>query len=418
MCPSIRRPRSHIEGETGGGIHLWPVLFLLAFWAHEVAPALFSGRIPTDFLSFYTAAAMFSQGDIYDPHTLRQAPQVTHLSQHIFPYLYPPPLAFYLQPLAHLPLFWAARVWTLLNGLALILLILLVYKLLDTRTPPSTRWIWTLALLYILPFANNIHMGQANIWVLLALTWAFYAWHRGAEGWGGVGVGIAAVLKLMPGVLLLYLLVERRWKAILGATVGAMAFSFPTFFGAGRAQWGHFIHFLGKGGYAQGVAGLFGPAAWPNFSLAGLWSRVLGETPAAARATWISVLLLLIVLLAAHGRSRGRKRQAFWWLAYLTWMIISAPYAYVHHVVYLYPAAVRVLAEGPTTSRWEHWGLPVAALTLASMDWPAYYRFLPLIPRWPSLLANLNLYALLVLFFWALYKGSRRVVLEPQGTGL
>ncbi len=377
---------------------------LLVFWAKWVLPPLLVGRIPTDFLSFYFSARVFPEG-IYDAHTLQQMAQSLGVSAHIFPYLYPPLLAFYLSPLAYLPPMWAARAWTVVLALALIPILWYTVGLVrGEEEEPLWPWAWAGLFLFLLPFDNNVRMGQVNLPVLAFIVVALYTTLRqGRAFWGGVALAAAALVKLMPAVLLLYFLIERRYRALVGFLAGGILFSLPTFLGGGGRAWGDFGAFSRSSGYARAVPGLFGPAAEPNFSLAGLWARFLGETSTAAVLTLFTLAVLLALLLFVHLWRGPKGMSGLLLLAYVAWMIMAAPYAYLHHVVYLFPVAVLTFVQLRSHPRGALvGGLLFIALVGASVDWPAYYRYLPVVYTFVPL-TLINLYALLLIFVVSLW---------------
>jgi len=81
-----------------------------------------------------------------------------------------------------------------------------------------------LALCYRFILSNFDHL-QVNI-VIFACTVAALYWHtRGADLRGGIALGLAAALKVMPVVFLPYFIYRRRWRMALATTVAAAVFS-------------------------------------------------------------------------------------------------------------------------------------------------------------------------------------------------
>jgi alpha-1,2-mannosyltransferase len=133
---------------------------------------------------------------------------------------YPPVVAWLLQPLAGLPSTTAATAWLLMlvactvAGTAII-----AFELL----PPTWPRLELTAIFSVLfaPVTYNLWHGQMSAVVYLFLALALRSWLRGKQVSLGVYIGIAALIKIAP-VLLIVLLVRRRWWAAcasLGVTL-------------------------------------------------------------------------------------------------------------------------------------------------------------------------------------------------------
>jgi hypothetical protein len=184
----------------------------------------------------------------------------------------------------------------------------------------------------------------------------------------GVPVGLAAGLKILPGVLLLYFLATRRWRALAWAcatwlltlTVPAVLFG-PTILARFAGHLSYFRAFL---------------ATWGNESLPGQIARYAtgpaglaeGATPPMpATITLLSAMLSIAVLgYAAWRASRLPPPSAY--LALLLAVLLAAPIAWTHYSVWLLPFLIPHLAARPDALRVHH-GLLVAGVLI---------RFLPL----------------------------------------
>jgi alpha-1,2-mannosyltransferase len=80
------------------------------------------------------------------------------------------------------------------------------------------------ALFWGFPTVKSIAMGQANGIVMLAFAVAIWATVRQKWGVVGIGLGIAAVLKVTPVLLVAYLLIRGRRRVAWTATATAAAF--------------------------------------------------------------------------------------------------------------------------------------------------------------------------------------------------
>ncbi len=211
------------------------LLSLIAFiYLFKLAPIF--GHIMTDFRSFYFAgAAYFGGGNIYDIGYLRSfAADMGYGDLIIFPYLYPPPLAFYMTQLSHLGARAAAWLWgqlSVISGvLALLASVGLCLSLLGREVVKKRFCLLLLSrlLFLLLPFDNNLMMGQVNLVVLAFIGVAMVqslVYRR--DLLAGLLLAPAILIKVTPAGLLLYFIMIRRFKVIYGVLLGAVVFGVP-----------------------------------------------------------------------------------------------------------------------------------------------------------------------------------------------
>jgi hypothetical protein len=88
---------------------------------------------------------------------------------------------------------------------------------------------WTAGLLLLLgalffPLTRTLTAGQLNVILLFLLSAAVCFLNDGRERAGGVFLGVATMVKVSPGFLILFLAWKRRWKALAASlvTVGVL----------------------------------------------------------------------------------------------------------------------------------------------------------------------------------------------------
>ncbi|MGW0762735.1 glycosyltransferase 87 family protein [Streptomyces sp. NPDC002814] len=254
-------------------------------------------------------------------------------------FTYPPFAAVAMLPMALLGLHAAIAVALLLNLGALAV----VVRILAGRSWRKYGWygcaLGACALALFEPLRDTFSFGQVNVLLLALVLFDSWLLATGRGRWAGVGIGLAAAIKLTPALFILLLLLARRWRAAAVASVVAVA--------------------------ATGLAGLVAPEAsrfywtdamWDttrigrldyvsNQSVQGILAR-LGETD---RAVWAAVVVVLLGVWAVRARravALGDWAAAFA-LTGLTACLIS-PITWVHHLVWLLPAfAVVVRARQP-----------------------------------------------------------------------
>ncbi|MGW5637191.1 glycosyltransferase 87 family protein [Streptomyces sp. NPDC003832] len=254
-------------------------------------------------------------------------------------FTYPPFAAVVMLPMALLDLPAAVAVSLLLNAVALGV----VLRILVGRDLRRHGWygcaLAVCALALFEPLRDTFSFGQVNV-VLLALVLTD-AWllATGRARLAGVGIGLAAAIKLTPAVFIGLLLLSRRRRAAGVATAvaaGATLLAAWVAPDASRHYWTKALWDTTRVGRPDYVS---------NQSLQGVLAR-LGEPD---RALW-AVAVLLVLGVWARRASRA-VAEGEWTAAFaLTGLVacLVSPITWVHHLVWLLPAfAVLVRAGHP-----------------------------------------------------------------------
>jgi len=281
-------------------------------------------------------------------------------------FTYPPFAGLLMLPMSRVP--FEAAAW--INVVAsLLALAVVMWALLG---PISRRYGWSrwfasglavAAAAAIEPVRETLGYGQINLVLFLlimadmvALRWrarasagfvptggALVRFVRGGS-WAGVGIGLAASIKLTPALFVIYLLVTRQWRAATTAVATAIGVTAGTFMVAGKdsaAYWLGVIFETERVGAADMT---------PNQSLAGVLAR-LYDTPEAPTLLWLSFAVLMFAVglsRAARAHADGDELTAFV-LVGLTANVIS-PISWTHHLFFVIPA-ILVLADAAMRRR-------------------------------------------------------------------
>ncbi|WP_062646547.1 glycosyltransferase 87 family protein [Streptomyces maremycinicus] len=187
------------------------------------------------------------------------------------------------------------------------------------------------------PLRDTFSFGQVNL-LLLALVLADAGLlASGRNRWAGVGIGLAAAVKLTPALFIGLLLVARRWRAaalataVAAAATGLAALVAPD---ASRFYWTRALWDTSRVGRLDYVS---------NQSLQGVLARLGVET----RAVWAVLVLAVLGWWAWRARravAAGDWRAAFA-LTGLTSCLVS-PVTWVHHLVWLLPSFAVLIHAG------------------------------------------------------------------------
>lgn len=252
-------------------------------------------------------------------------------------FTYPPFAAVAMLPMALLGLHTAIAVGLLLNLAALAL----VVRLLTGRAWRRLGWygcaLGACALALFEPLRDTLSFGQVNLLLLALVLVDARLLTTGRGRLAGVGIGLAAAVKLTPALFIALLLVTRRWRAAAVATVVALAatgFAALVAPDASRFYWTDAMWDTTRVGRLDYVS---------NQSLQGILAR-LGETD---RAVWAVAVLPTLCAWAVRARRAAAAQDwpGAFALTGLTACLVS-PITWVHHLVWLLPSFAVLLRAG------------------------------------------------------------------------
>lgn len=159
-----------------------------------------------DFPSYYYAGKLALAGhDIYKP-----IPRV-------HPYIYPPFFSLLVGPLTLLNIKSAALIWLALNIVLYLASAWLLYRILF-KDYDDAILIWTAVIAAgLIPAQLDLLHGQVNTFILFLLTAALWSYVNRRDLLCGILIGLAAAIKITPALLVLFFLVKKEYRVVLGA---------------------------------------------------------------------------------------------------------------------------------------------------------------------------------------------------------
>ena len=278
----------------------------------------------------------------------------------------------------------------------------------------------------------------------------------GARWWHGIGIGIAAGVKLTPLIFIPYLLLTRRYRqaaTAAGVFAATVALGYAVLPGDSGTYWAHGLFLKANRIVFLGTRG--------NQSLRGVATRLAGSV-SSGTVPWIAAAVLVAVagLVAAALLYRARQPVPAMLACALTGLLVS-PLSWDHHWVWVAPGFALLAHLGavarrrrgpggvvgrrrravPRLRRWpQFWNLAQSGLTPAGLGWyapgtyfatgskPWYHEFhwhgLQLLAGNSAVLAGLACLAALVAaaaWSWPANAGGTWPVTDgtaPDGTGL
>ncbi|MBJ8348497.1 DUF2029 domain-containing protein [Antrihabitans sp. YC2-6] len=323
-------------------------------------------------------------------HVLDGLPLYTEPLTHELLYTYTPFSTLMFVPFALLNGTVGEYIWMGFNFFLLVTIITLCWRILGYRITPYVLALSTLLAVasgFLEPVRTTLFFGQINLVLMLLILWDTA--RPDGSRIKGVGVGIAAGIKLTPAYFVLYFLALRQWRAAMVAaltivaTVGVSALILPsdswqywtkTFFDSTR---------IGDAFHAS------------NQSLKGAITRLtLAPAP-----TWVWLLLdaviaIVSMLVVVRLHRRGETLLAVT-LAGMTASILS-PFSWSHHWVWFVPLTIWFIHRAVANLWW--WTGPIVLFAIAgswAYQWPLNRLVVGLYlfpPTWVSWDILVNLY--------------------------
>jgi hypothetical protein len=278
------------------------------------------------------------------------------------------------------------------------------------------------------PLNAQIYQGQLNL-VLLALLVGSWAADRSRRPvLAGMLLAGATVIKLFPGFLLLYFILQRRWRVLLACLGSMAALTVMTMSVFGMHAYRDYLS-----------AGLTTPwewrSAWGNLSLLGFWNKLFDPAPRVGarvgiggvapivRSAWlaglgtvVSDLTLVSVLGWTVLKAESRSQRDIAFALCVPVVLLLSPILWSHYLVLLLLPIVLLWRTLPRSgvARWDLW-IAVVALWLNPEVWwllfiPGYGRShgeLVPSPRTTITALSIPTYALVGLFLLGLAASSR-----------
>ncbi|MFE2516610.1 glycosyltransferase 87 family protein [Streptomyces mirabilis] len=247
-------------------------------------------------------------------------------------FTYPPFAAVTMLPMALIGLRTAIAVSVVLNLAALAVVVWILVG------PALRRYGWygyvlAACLLTLLePVRDTFSFGQVNLLLLALVLSDAWLLSTGRGRRAGVGIGLAAAIKLTPALFIGLLLLGRRWRAagvataVAAGATGLAAWVAPD---ASRFYWSEALwdtHRIGRLAYVS------------NQSLQGVLAR-LAAPGEPSRAVWAATALLFLCVWAR--RTSRALADEDWTAAFaLTGLAacLLSPITWVHHLVWLLPS--------------------------------------------------------------------------------
>ncbi|KPV52369.1 hypothetical protein SE17_15900 [Kouleothrix aurantiaca] len=190
----------------------------------RILPSLLAIPQSYDFAAYYVAARALTHNlPLYDAHSMDLAAVVGGAKVAYPEYIYPPFFAEVIRPLGGLSFGSARAIWFIINLLSFVGAIELLRRI--GRLPLWFTPLATMIGFIFPPVYSTLLLGQINFILLLCITGALFLavdtnGNIYKEIISGALVGIAAMIKIYPALLLAHFIYVRRWFALVGFLLG------------------------------------------------------------------------------------------------------------------------------------------------------------------------------------------------------
>lgn len=279
-------------------------------------------------------------------------------------YTYTPFSTIAFIPITRIPWLYVADTWLVLNLIAMFGCVLISWRILGYRINARLAVVSALLALtcaFIEPVRTTLFYGQINLMLMLLVLWDFSRPDRSKLR--GLGVGVAAGIKLVPGYFVVQFLALRQWRSACTAVavfIASIVLAWIVLPADSRQYWTSTFF------QSNRIADDMHPS---NQSIRGAIAH-LTHHPA---PVWLWLLIAGSVALASLAVTIGLYRRGEQLLAVtlagLTACAVS-PFSWDHHWVWFVPLFVYLLHRAQSQP-W--WWLASAALFVSIGAWTWEY---------------------------------------------
>ena len=296
---------------------------------------------PMEFSIYYCSAVTLRGGG--DPYRTDMHPLARTLGLEKEGYVEqtnnPPTFLVALEPLAMLSPPHAYWAWQLVNATAFALALFLLLAPKYSGLSPSMAWSLAALALLFPPVGNNFCIAQSKMLALLPLVAMMRLMERRRDALAGIMLGLTGLMHVFPLLLIGYLLLMRRWRAV--------AFTAGTILLGGIATLAlmGFDHSLGFFSAVGALASQRWMSESSNISLGAFISKILSsvsgsharESTEMIRVACI-ILADLVVMALVVKRTDWEGGEDWNWRVFSLWLVAAvmiSPTAWFHYLLLL-----------------------------------------------------------------------------------
>lgn len=256
-----------------------------------------------------------------------------------FAFTYPPFAAILMLPLEYMDRAMAIAALAILSLVAFTLICTITSKKLgiDRRL----GWFLALGAISLQPLYQTLELGQINL-ILMALV--LFDCLLMPRRYRGIGIGLAAAIKIVPGIFVLYFLLRRDWRAV---ALSGLTFAASVLVSAIVTPQQTFSYWTNLMGAAARTGDTISSV---NQSLPAVVARLMHDRhPPTAIVALVSLSAITLAGLAARKQlTLGHDLAALVCIAFGG--LLASPVSWSHHYVWAAPALIILFLEKHTVA--------------------------------------------------------------------
>lgn len=329
-------------------------------------------------------------------------------------YEYPPPFLLLSRAISFTNDFLRVRLlWFGINGIVILIAMLMVARSLGPVS--GTRALLLIPIVFAgIPTINTLQKGNVQLLIVAISMIAMVLFARKKTISGGILLAYATASKIYPGMLIVYLLVQRQWRAFICTAASGIAIALITLGLFGTQPYEAFLKHL---------PGILGGEAFPAFrnpramainvsipgiifklKLFGLQGMGFGASKVVG---WIYTLILLAIIYVV---ARRKNKSPLAWLAILILATLRSPFLPIAYATFppLWLLSLVIACYSPT---------PRTFLLLV-LGWICLNITIPndsgVDPRLTALITVIPQLVLIALTFFALKQPEQSTIAETS----
>jgi alpha-1,2-mannosyltransferase len=255
------------------------------------------------------------------------------------PFTYPPFAAIIMLPLEFVGRTVAITAMAALSLAAFALICAITFSRL--RIDRRTAWFLALGALSLQPFFHTFELGQVNVAIMALVMLDCLVVPR---RYRGIGVGIAAATKIVPGIFVLYFLLRRDWRAVAQSGITLVATVLVSFIILPQETMSYWTNLMGE------AARTGDTISSVNQSIPGVVERLMHDHyPPTVVLIIASLCGIAFAALAARKQlAHGHDLAALVCIA--IGGLLASPVSWSHHYVWAAPALIILFVEKRTVA--------------------------------------------------------------------
>ena len=418
MDPRTRRIALGLYAVVGGLATLLLLLHAIPAIAEAFRQYPYDGKV-----DWIAARAFWDGRNPYSPEELQRA-KLDGLG-------HPPTTSFWWLPFAHYPLSQVSPIVGLFIVFAMLTTYFMLAEELAWPLPPLSALLLFAAVMSTGWMSYHLGLVQVSGFIAFLYFLAWVALRRGHDVAAGILLGCACTFKLFPGLMVLMLLLARRWRAVGAAVATYLVVAAIMTARFGFVAWSQFAS-------TEKVITDYWIGNVHNASLFGVVLRVLVPACWGAIVSQPACTVVTLVLAAALGyiawsvsrRSLAAGRFDLPFALFATLSVFVNPFTFEHYFALLvFPLALTATAAVgaaqlgmPRRELLVIWSLLVVAMVLLRVDfhwtdplsWQAHHRLKHVLELANWVHMPLTFIAAAALLVWSDRKGGVALVPPPR----